>query len=187
MSHPILHSFTVDRYVAEPAVKLENFPTNISKSKFFELFKAFKVSRVDVLPSNGSESSSAIVVVSNPKEAETLVNFINTKNPGGHDFKASVSPVEDWCKSKLHDISEFNFLKALSSLFQRMRFLLCLRFKKPWEENLSLSNRYQLIQIFQLMLLLKLFIRSLSSFRVPHKSTGISFSKWILEWESSID
>lgn len=87
--------------VSEPAVKITGFPESLTKSKFFQLFSAFKISRIDVLPVSVDPNSTAVVVLSNKKEAERMISFINLQNPGGFGMKANEFPIDDWCKYSL--------------------------------------------------------------------------------------
>jgi hypothetical protein len=85
--------------VSEPAVKITGFPSSLTKTKFFQLFPAFKVSRFEILPLSLDESSTAVVVLSDKKEVERMVSFINMQNPGGLNMRATDYPLDDWCKS----------------------------------------------------------------------------------------
>jgi hypothetical protein len=79
--------------VSEPAVKITDFPTSLTKTKFFQLFPSFKVSRFEIL---SDDSSTAVVVMSDKKEVERMVSFINTQNPGKLNMKATNYPIDDW-------------------------------------------------------------------------------------------
>jgi hypothetical protein len=87
--------------VSEPAVKITGFPDSLTKSKFFQLFSAFKVSRIDVLPRSVDPNSTAVVVLSNQKEVDRMISFINIQNPGGFNMKASDFPIDDYCMPHL--------------------------------------------------------------------------------------
>lgn len=97
------------QHVSEPAIKITGFPDSLTKSKFYQLFSSFKVSRVDVVPLTQDPNSTAVVVCSSKKEAERMLNFINHQNPGNFGMKATDFPIDDWCKSNTQYLSYLCF------------------------------------------------------------------------------